>query len=124
MNAGTGTSLVAASLLSLVAASAAFGSAVESPLVIPAKVTGPKRHITTDDLARNASDVRDFSWSDDGKSLLFKVGTTREELARRAEAKAWSGYRLPEFHSLFRALGQGAPARSEQIRWLSSNPRR
>jgi dipeptidyl aminopeptidase/acylaminoacyl peptidase len=62
-------------------------------------------------LTHNASDVRDFTWSDDGRSLFFKVGTTRRALAERAEAQAWSGYRLQEFDSLFRALSQGAPAR-------------
>jgi dipeptidyl aminopeptidase/acylaminoacyl peptidase len=61
-------------------------------------------------LTRNPSDVRDFSWSDDGRSVLFKVGTPRSELARRAEAKAWSGYRLQEFNFLFRAVSDTAPA--------------
>jgi hypothetical protein len=61
-------------------------------------------------LTRNASDVRDFAWSADGQSLFFKAGTPRTELAARAEAKSWSGWRLQEFDSMFRALGQGAPA--------------
>lgn len=61
-------------------------------------------------VTRNPSDVRDFSWSDDGRSLLFKVGTPRNELARRAETKARSGYRLQEFSYLFRAVSDTAPA--------------
>ncbi len=60
-------------------------------------------------LTRNPSDARDFSWSEDGRSLYFKVGTPRAELARRAEAKAWSGHRLQEFSYLFRAVSNPAP---------------
>jgi dipeptidyl aminopeptidase/acylaminoacyl peptidase len=62
-------------------------------------------------LTHNASDVRDFAWSEDGKSLLFKVGTPRADLAAREEARGHSGYRLQEFSSLFRALHERSPHR-------------
>lgn len=54
-------------------------------------------------LTHNASDIRDFSWSGDGRSLYFRAGVTRADLAERAEKRSWSGYRMQEFDQLFRA---------------------
>jgi len=61
-------------------------------------------------LTHNASDVRDFAWSEDGESLYFKVGTDRATLAARAEQRARTGYRLQDFDTVFRALGPKPPA--------------
>lgn len=47
-------------------------------------------------LTNNAADVRDFAWSDDGKSLYFSVGTPRAELRAREQSQAWQGYRYDE----------------------------
>lgn len=60
-------------------------------------------------ITHNASDVRDFAWTADGRRLLFTVGVRRDELAARAEAHARRGYRLQEFSTLFRAINAAAP---------------
>lgn len=52
-------------------------------------------------LTRNAADVRDFAWNDDGRSLYFTVGTSRAELRARAQAKERAGYRYDEDLNVF-----------------------
>jgi hypothetical protein len=47
-------------------------------------------------VTNNLADVRDFAWSEDGKSLYFSVGTPRGELRAREQARAWEGYRYDE----------------------------
>jgi dipeptidyl aminopeptidase/acylaminoacyl peptidase len=47
-------------------------------------------------LTNNAADVREFEWSEDGKSLYFTVGTARAELRRQEQVRAWEGYRYDE----------------------------
>ena len=47
-------------------------------------------------VTRNAADVRDFAWSEDGRSLYFTVGSPREALRSREEERARSGYRYDQ----------------------------
>lgn len=61
-------------------------------------------------LTHNASDVRDFAWSSDGRRLLFTVGSTRIALAEHAEARDRSGYRLQEFDAMARAIQSKPPS--------------
>jgi dipeptidyl aminopeptidase/acylaminoacyl peptidase len=52
-------------------------------------------------LTHNPADVRAFTWSDDGRTLYFNVGTPRAELQARAAAKDREGYRYDEDLSFF-----------------------
>jgi dipeptidyl aminopeptidase/acylaminoacyl peptidase len=61
-------------------------------------------------ITHNAGDVRDFAWSHDDRNLYFTVGSSRADLAARAEQRARSGYRLQEFDTLFRALQSRPPS--------------
>lgn len=47
-------------------------------------------------LTRNAADVRQLEWSDDGRSLYFVVGATRAEQHERERAQERAGYRYDE----------------------------
>lgn len=47
-------------------------------------------------LTNNTADIREFAWSDDGRSLYFSVGTPRDELRAQEQARAWQGYRYDE----------------------------
>lgn len=47
-------------------------------------------------VTRNASDIREFAWSEDGRSVYFTIGTARAELRMRAEARARAGYRYDQ----------------------------
>jgi dipeptidyl aminopeptidase/acylaminoacyl peptidase len=55
-------------------------------------------------LTRNAADVREFAWSEDGRSLFFTAGTPRAELKARAVAKLRQGYRYDEDFHVFTQL--------------------
>jgi dipeptidyl aminopeptidase/acylaminoacyl peptidase len=55
-------------------------------------------------VTRNAADVRDLEWSEDGKSLYFTVGTSREELRAREAAKELGGYHYDTDLRLFTDL--------------------
>lgn len=61
-------------------------------------------------ITHNASDIRDFAWSEDGDALYFTVGSTRADLAARAEQRARAGYRLQDFDAVFRALQPHPPS--------------
>ncbi len=60
-------------------------------------------------ITRNASDVRDFAWSEDGRSLFFEVGHTRAALAARLEAAEREGHILQSFRSLYDAVNPSVP---------------
>jgi dipeptidyl aminopeptidase/acylaminoacyl peptidase len=47
-------------------------------------------------LTRNAADVREFAWAEDGRSLYFTAGTARVELEARELTRARQGYRFDE----------------------------
>lgn len=51
------------------------------------KADGTQRQLT-----RNAADVQDFRWSDDGTALYFSVGLPRAQLREREEKQARQGY--------------------------------
>lgn len=58
-------------------------------------------------VTRNAADVRDFAWSEDGRSLFFTVGSSREALRAQEERRARSGYRFD--HDFWTAYDLLAP---------------
>lgn len=47
-------------------------------------------------LTHNAADVREFSWSDDGRTLYFTAGTPRAEQRASQQSKARHGYQYNE----------------------------
>ncbi|WP_238345767.1 Atxe2 family lasso peptide isopeptidase [Luteimonas saliphila] len=60
-------------------------------------------------VTRNAADVRDFAWNEDGRSLFFTVGQARAALAARHEAVERSGHPLQSFRTLYHAVNSGPP---------------
>jgi dipeptidyl aminopeptidase/acylaminoacyl peptidase len=57
-------------------------------------------------LTHNAADVRQFEWSEDGSSIYFMVGATREEQHQREVARERAGYRYDEDLRFFTDLWQ------------------
>lgn len=53
-------------------------------------------------VTRSAADVRDFAWSEDGRSLYYTAGSPRAELRSREEQRARAGYRYD--HDLWSGL--------------------
>lgn len=62
-------------------------------------------------LTRNAADVRDFVWSEDGRTLFFTVGSTRESQRARDEKGRREGFRLDEFQWFTEIVHDARPAR-------------
>lgn len=61
-------------------------------------------------LTRNDADVQQFVWSEDGRALLFTVGSTRESLRARDEKGRRNGFRLDEFQWFSEIIYQATPA--------------
>ncbi|WP_129642456.1 Atxe2 family lasso peptide isopeptidase [Peristeroidobacter agariperforans] len=62
-------------------------------------------------LTRNDADVRDFVWSEDGRTLLFTVGSTRASQRARDEQGRRDGFRLDEFQFYTEVIHRAAPER-------------
>lgn len=62
-------------------------------------------------VTRNAADVRDFVWSEDGRSVYFTAGTPRAELQARYDAEAGRGYRFDDLGWMSRVISPGFPQR-------------
>lgn len=60
-------------------------------------------------LTRNSADVLEFTWSDDGRAVLFSTGRSRAEIATSRETRSRAGYRLEEFSGTSRALNPAVP---------------
>lgn len=69
-------------------------------------------------LTRNAADVRDFAWSEDGRSVHFTAGTPRAQVQARHEAEAGRGYRFADLGWMSRLISPGFPTRPPE-----ANPR-
>lgn len=65
-------------------------------------------------LTRNAADVRDFAWSEDGRSVYFTAGTPRAQLQARHDAEAGRGYRFDDLRWMSRVISPGFPQRSPE----------
>jgi dipeptidyl aminopeptidase/acylaminoacyl peptidase len=62
-------------------------------------------------LTRNAADVHDFAWSEDGRALFFTTGAPRAELRAREQAEAWRGYPVNAFQQYGEIINPGHPPR-------------
>ncbi|HEY0941588.1 MAG TPA: Atxe2 family lasso peptide isopeptidase [Steroidobacter sp.] len=61
-------------------------------------------------LTRNAADVRDFVWSEDGRTVFFTVGSTRESQRARDEKGRRDGFRMDEFQWFDEVIHKATPA--------------
>src|SRR5690606_3274938 len=60
-------------------------------------------------LTHNSADVLNFTWSDDGRAILFSTGRSRAEIEASREARSRAGYRLEEFLGALQAVNPAVP---------------
>lgn len=64
---------------------------------------------TQQQLTHNEADVLDFTWSDDGRAIVFSTGRSRAEIQASREARSRTGYRLEEFFGTHQAFNPAVP---------------
>jgi len=70
-----------------------------------------ERGATARKVTQSPADIRDFAWSDDGRRLLFTVGTSRADVEARVRREANEGVLLDDFQSLGDIVYRSRPQR-------------